>query len=481
MIQTRTLIVSQVAIAILLAPAAATAGSLPSYVTEHFLAYKTKISPETDSFEKRGPVRLADQFREADYTVVTPKALLLPANKNDEGVIDPTTHLLEYKIKPTKGTPKFPGLSGVRVVNQCNDLVLTVKQPVSLLVPTAKDPTDPVDPPSPPDPGTHLLDHFLCYKASAQKKLADGTKLPKFPKGIQVRVVDQFEERLYDLKSITKLCNPVDKSGNPVFLSGTEKGNPAPLDPSPIRNPTEHLVCYKAKIAGKEFPQSGCGPTGAPGSKLQPKQEAHAPRARVAVSDQLGTLRLDTIKPIELCIPSDKILSGSTPTPTPTPTATPVPTPSPVFSPTPIPPCGFSAPLCNGGCPLGEVCQGVLEPDFGSLTRCGCVPDANPCWTQSTCGSGACPALSECLPNDVVCSCFERESQQCVDDQCSPQCGLNEVCQPVAVLASNEIVCECGLDLDPCNDLQFPACAAGSCPPQSSCLLSAPAGCFCTR
>ncbi len=126
MIQTRILIVAHLVVAILLAPTGATAGPVPSHVTEHFLAHETKISPETDSSEKRGPVRLAYQFRAADYTVVTAKALLLPANKNEEGVVNETTHLLEYKIKPTKGTPKFPGMSDVRVANQCNDLLLTV-------------------------------------------------------------------------------------------------------------------------------------------------------------------------------------------------------------------------------------------------------------------------------------------------------------------------------------------------------------------
>ena len=479
--QPRVLSRSCLLAATLLTPFGAVAGPIPSYATDHFLSYKVKTAAETASFEKRGPVRLGDQFRTSDYVVLAPKALLLPADKNDEGVVDPETHLLEYKIKPSKGTPKFQSLDDVRIVNQCSDVLLTVKQPVSLLVPASKDPNDPVDPPPVPDPSAHLLDHFLCYKATLQKKLEDGTKLPKFPKGLQARVVDQFEERLYDLKSITKLCNPVDKSGDPEFLSGLEKGNPAPLAPAPIRNPTEHLVCYKAKIAKKEFPQNGCGPTGEPGTKIEPKQEAHTQRTRVAVNDQLGALRLDTIKAVELCIPSDKILPGS-PTPDPTPTPTPVPTPSPDFSPTPPPPCGFSAPSCNGGCPIGEICHAVREPDFGALTRCGCVPDTNPCGGQQTCSAGACPALSECEPGPLVCNCVERPSRQCVDDECSPQCGLNEVCQPVALLATNEIVCECGFDLDPCNDLQFPVCATtGSCPPQSSCLVTNPAGCFCTR
>ena len=120
-------------------------------------------------------------------------------------------------------------------MNQCNDLLIEVVKPVSLLVPTAKSLTDPV---AAPDPLHHNLEHFLCYKANAQKKLADGTALPKFPKGIQVDVEDQFQTRRYDLVKITKLCNPVDKAGTPTLLSGPNKGDAKPITPAMRGSPT---------------------------------------------------------------------------------------------------------------------------------------------------------------------------------------------------------------------------------------------------
>jgi hypothetical protein len=84
----------------------------------------------------------------------------------------------------------------VQITNQCNNLRLEITKPDGILVPTNKSLAAPVPPPS---IGDHQLDHYLCYKAKVQTKLANGTGLPKFPKGLQVDVVDQFRSRRYDL------------------------------------------------------------------------------------------------------------------------------------------------------------------------------------------------------------------------------------------------------------------------------------------
>jgi hypothetical protein len=176
---------------------------------------------------------------------------------------------------------------------------------VSILVPSLK---SLLAPPPSPDSGDHELDHYLCYKAKLQTKLADGTKLPKFPKGIQVDVADQFQSRRYDLKKITRLCNPVDKSGSPAIVSGPNKGQPVPITPSSIRHPDSHLVCYQATLAKALIPQTGCGPTtpGDRGSKIEPAQPKHVPVDPVFVNNQFGPGVLATVKEAELCIPSTK-------------------------------------------------------------------------------------------------------------------------------------------------------------------------------
>lgn len=283
----------------------AAAGPAGKCRTDHFMAYKTKITKGTPKPVRFGPVTLQDQFGMADYTVIKPDQLLLPANKNAEGVLDEDTHLEEYKVRPVAGTPKFTLLSNVRVTNQCNDLLLEVKKPVSLLVPAAKDLATP--PTEPTDSG---LDHYLCYLAKPQKKDAAGNKLPAFPKGLQVDVTDQFQTRRYDLKKITKLCNPVDKSGAPLISNGPDAGEPKPITPAAIGDPDTHLVCYQAKLAKKYIAQNGCGPADPTdnGTKIDPKQEPHEKRSGVYVANQFGSEQVDTIKEFELCIPSMKAL-----------------------------------------------------------------------------------------------------------------------------------------------------------------------------
>jgi hypothetical protein len=252
-----------------------------------------------------GSVVLSDAFQtDAPYQVTRPVKLGLPADKNGEGVSDADTHREEYLVKPVKGGPKFEKRKDVRVVNQCSDLLLEVLKPVSLLVPTSKSLTDPV---TAPDPVHHNLEHFLCYQAKAQAKLADGTKLPKFSKGIQVEVADQFQTRRYDLVKITKLCNPVDKKGTPVLLAGPSKGDAKPIEPATRVADEPHLVCYHARLATKHIAQSGCGAADPAdkGSKIVPKQAKHAKLEGLHVANQFGAQRLDTIGEAELCIPSE--------------------------------------------------------------------------------------------------------------------------------------------------------------------------------
>lgn len=274
---------------------------------DHFMSYKVKPSRGAPKFIAFGPVQLSDQFGAAHYKIQKPVQLALPADKNGEGRVNEIVHLEEYKIKLAKGEPKFAKRRNVHILNQCNDLLLEVRKPVSMLVPTAKSLSAP---PAPPDPASHVVDHYLCYSAKPQTKLPDKTKLPKFPKGIQVAVEDQFQTRRYDLKKITKLCNPAAKSGTPLLLKGKDKGLPKPITPSAPDQPEIHLVCYQAKLAKKLIAQDGCGPLdpGNKGVKLEPKQSKHTKRQGLFVANQFGTERLGTTKDVEFCIPSLKTL-----------------------------------------------------------------------------------------------------------------------------------------------------------------------------
>lgn len=285
-----------------------TATPPPVPVADHFMSYKVRRTSGTARFYKFGPVSLADQFRTAGYDVVRPDHLLLPADKNAEGIIDPNTHLESYKIRESAGTAKFDEVEQIRVVTQCNDLRIEIRKPMSLLVPTSKNLSSPV---APPDENLHNVDHFLCYQARVERKLPNGTRLPPFPRGIQVDVVDQLQTRRYDLLRINKLCAPVAKSGSPVFLSGPSSGTAKAIATSAIRNPETHLVCYRARQARKLIQQVGCGPLNPAdpgGFTITPKQERHQRVQGIHVNNQFGPEQIDTAKEIELCLPAAAVV-----------------------------------------------------------------------------------------------------------------------------------------------------------------------------
>ncbi len=278
--------------------------------SDDFVSYRIRRSRQGPKFYRFGPVRLSDRFGMADYEVVKPAQLLLPADAGGAGVFDGVTHLEEYRIKPTRETPRFAMLRNIEFRNRFGEHLLELKKPTSLLVPTHKSTSGPVEA---PDPEEHLLDHFLCYKAKHQQRLDDGTRLPRFAKGTQVVVEDQFQTRRYDLKRITKLCSPVAKSedaSTPATLrSGPMRGALFPIEPAGIRNPDRHLVCYQAKFTSREIQQTGCGCNEAVdatcrGTRLDSRQPRHAKRNGLYTNNQFGPGLLDTIGEVEFCVPS---------------------------------------------------------------------------------------------------------------------------------------------------------------------------------
>jgi hypothetical protein len=263
----------------------------------HFMNYKVKTAKGTAKPPKFGPVSLDGALANTDFLVLKPSGLLLPADKNGEGLVDSTTHLEAYKIKIAPAAESFTELLDVQVDNQCHSTTIEIGVARSVLVPTSKDLAAPT---VAPDPSAHDVDHFVCHKA----------KSDKLPKGTQVEVVDQFESRRYDLVKVAKFCTPVDKSGTPVILSGPLKLTPKPLEPAVIGTPDAHLLCYKAKLAKKEIVQDGCGaldPTDK-GTVIDPKPAKHTPRLGVYVANQFWQDQLDTIKVVEFCIPTTAVL-----------------------------------------------------------------------------------------------------------------------------------------------------------------------------
>jgi hypothetical protein len=240
-------------------PAAAQSpcGALVDQCLDDFTCYKT-----TAPFPDPVTLSLADQFEEASAVVVRPTALCAPTDKNNEGTLDPDTHLAFYRIRAQ--TPEHIQRSTIRVTNQLGDLWVDTTAPAALLVPTAKDLNSL---PPPPNPSVHDVDHFKCYRA----RVTAGT--PRFATNTLVSANDQFSgsARLLTLVKPRYLCNPVDKNGEG------------------IKRPDVHLMCYVTR------PAIG--------------QPRHVKVRGLFMHNQLTAASVNTKKEVVFCIPSQKSFS----------------------------------------------------------------------------------------------------------------------------------------------------------------------------
>lgn len=238
-----------------------------STAIDHYLFYhlNSKLSPQFRGSEKI-QITLADQFdgegKVRHFFVKRPLALGNPANKNDEGILDPETHLVAYRLFPNfvknvlKGK-QFRQLPPVRVINQFGEMTLELWDlPNRLLVPSAKSLEGPVEPLEDPP-----IDHFQCY----------GIRTALGFEKQQVSVVDQFEDPK-DIKLVRPrhFCNPTDKNGEG------------------IKNQSEHLLCYTVRSDRHRRFARGRGQDG----------------REVYTNNQFGPLEGEAQWETELCVPS---------------------------------------------------------------------------------------------------------------------------------------------------------------------------------
>lgn len=178
-------------------------------VLDHFKCYKTRAGipfvPLTAS--------LADQFETKNTSILRPYRVCNPADKNDEGINDPTAHEMCYQVRDVAGQPRFTRRD-IRIVNQFGEQLLSVIRPETLCVPAIKDGV----------PSALNLDRFKCYQVRRK------TGSPGF-QSRDVTLEDQFESKVTTVQKPFLICNPTE------------------LDGQPILNGTCHLACYKIKDA----------------------------------------------------------------------------------------------------------------------------------------------------------------------------------------------------------------------------------------
>jgi hypothetical protein len=232
----------------------------PSICLDDFQCYKVRKTKGAAGFVPVLGLPLADEFESGPFDVKKPADICNPASKNAGTIFDAVTHLKAYKIALPTGQPKHVPQLGVLMTDQFGTFSYDTKKAQLLLVPTAK---NLVSQPPPPNPLSHAVDHFKCYKV----RVTRGT--PKFPKGVQVTIADQFTAtKTLDVKKPRFLCTPVDKNGEGIKVLN------------------RYAVCYKVKTA-----------------LLQP---VHVPVIGFHANNQFGPEILNTKKEDILCVPAER-------------------------------------------------------------------------------------------------------------------------------------------------------------------------------
>ena len=219
----------------------------PPGVLDHFLYY--------DSVGPDGPlVTVEDQFGPLDPTVglldLGPvRSFLVPADKNQEGIVDPFSHLTGYLMP---APPPAPAFRQVIATNQFGDQALELVGARELLVPTMKLLAGAEGPVS--------IDHFACYDAIGA------------PLDLPISIRDQFHQA--EVATVVRepfmFCNPANKNDEGIV------------------NADDHLACFRVD------------PT-------------VAAVGQIPISNQFGGAQIDVASDVGLCVPSKKTIVPKVP------------------------------------------------------------------------------------------------------------------------------------------------------------------------
>lgn len=258
-----------------------------SSTLDAFRCYQAKPSKGTPKFTPITGVRMKTAVDDLLVDLKKPGFLCAPADTTGDGYVDAETHLEAYAIAPQKGQPKPVPQTNLTLVSQLGTFTVDLKKPSHLSLPTAEDPS------TLPALTTNEVDRFACYPAA----LAKGQ--PKLAKGLQLTVADQFTAppKRVTVKKLVRLCVPVGVDG------GATKHD-------------DHLLCFQ--VAATKGRCALAAPTNAGGGcKKEPDcggtkgttslcvaQPKFAKRTGRQVANDLATGTLDAVKDDVLCLPA---------------------------------------------------------------------------------------------------------------------------------------------------------------------------------
>jgi cysteine-rich repeat protein len=223
---------------------------------DHFRCYKARAEDRV-----RRLVTLTDEVGQDQLIVMRADAVCNPVDKNGEGILDPSAHLVCYTIA-IKESPATFSRRQLTLENQFGLLSIPVTRPRTVCVPSTKSGV----------PSALLLDSFKCYKAARRKFT------PR-----QLHLEGEFGPADVTMERATTICNPATDGSEPYF------------------NQAGHLTCYK----------------------LRQPREQRIGDVTVTMQNEFGIQSLTTIrKPESLCVPSIGHTDGTTTTTTTTSTTT---------------------------------------------------------------------------------------------------------------------------------------------------------------
>jgi hypothetical protein len=265
--------------------------SAPTHV-EHLVGYKLKKPLGAPKFVKVLNQRIDNVFGTLRVDVTKPVRVLMPSAESTSAppppLVAPVTDTFTcYRVRVTRGTPRFVPVPGVTIADQFGSLTFDVKKPSMLCVASDLNNTEPL--------AEYHNEHLMCYKI----KVLRGQ--PRFQKQSPVYIANAFGSLTLDAVKPQEVC-----------VSTT-------MDPLPTVTPTF-------------TPTSTATPTDTP--TLTPSPTVSETATPTLTPTATPT---DTPTRTPTSTPTDTPTRTPTNTPTHTPTRTQTPTRTPTLTPTETP------------------------------------------------------------------------------------------------------------------------------------------------
>lgn len=104
----------------------------------HYLCYRARRTASTPAFVSVTPVALGNAYEAGTFTIKKPDALCTPVDKNSEGMVDPALHMNSYGVRRLTGGPLAGPLHGLKMRDQLGLLTVDLQSRHRLLVPAHK-------------------------------------------------------------------------------------------------------------------------------------------------------------------------------------------------------------------------------------------------------------------------------------------------------------------------------------------------------